>query len=124
MGSNHEDTDPGFGSADFNGFTLNLRVFVSPVVDPNQFYFLVGLGSYSVEEYNPFEGADTTLEGGGWNFGAGLERFLNRNLALNLGFIYRFIRYDEIEINGFSFPLDPDVDGDTFSIEAGIHYYF
>ena len=93
-------------------------------MDPNQFYFLVGLGSYSLEEYNPFEGADTRLEGSGWNLGAGLERFLNRNLALNLGFIYRFIRYDEIEINGFSFSLDPDVDGDTFSIEAGIHYYF
>jgi opacity protein-like surface antigen len=124
MGSNHEDTDPGFSDADFEAFTVDLKVFLSREYSPNQFYLLVGAGSYWIEEFDPFEGADTELSGGGWNLGAGLERFVNSNLALNLGVTYRFIEYDEFDIGGFDFSLRPREDGDVVTIEAGIIYHF
>ncbi len=124
MGSNHEDTDPGFSDADFNAFIVDLKVFLSRQYSPNQFYLLVGAGSYWIDEFDPFEGADTELSGGGWNVGAGLERFVNSNLALNFGITYHFIRYDEFEINGFDFSLRPEEDGDMLTLEAGIIYHF
>jgi opacity protein-like surface antigen len=124
MGSSHNDTDPGYGSADFTGFSLDLRIFLSPVYDPNQIYLLVGLGAYSIKEYSPFWGADTQLNGGGWNLGAGVEHYLNENVALNFGLIYRIIRYDEVDIGGTTFSLSPEAKGDTLTLEAGINYHF
>lgn len=124
MKSNHEDTDPGYSDADFEAFTLDLKIFLSREYDRNQFYFLVGAGSYSIDEFDPYEGADTQLSGGGWNLGAGLEHFVNSNVGLNFGVTYRFIRYDEFEIGGFDFFLRPREDGDVLTIDAGINYHF
>lgn len=125
MGSEHDDTDPGYGDADFGGFSLDLRIFLTPQMDdPNQIYLLVGIGSYWIEEYDPFFLADTELRGSGFNFGAGLEHYLNPNVALNFGAIYRIIRYDEFEIGGDVFSLSPEESGNTLTLQFGVNYHF
>jgi opacity protein-like surface antigen len=124
MGSRHDDTDPGYNDADFSGFSFNMRIYLSHLDDPNQFYLLAGLGSYSIEEFDPFEGAETELKGTGWNLGAGLEHYLNENAALDVGVVYRIIRYDEFEIGNVVYSLDPDEDGDTLSLHLGLNFHF
>lgn len=124
LGSRHNDSDPGYGHADFGGLSLDLRVFLSPANDRNQAYLLVGVGSYSLYEYDPFLSADTQLNGSGWNAGAGLEHYVNTNLALNIGLVYRFIRYDEFEVNSNLFTLRPNESGDTLTLELGLNYHF
>ncbi len=124
MGSRHNDTDPGYGYADFGGFSIDLRVHLSPENARNQFYLVAGVGSYSLYEYDPFLGADTQLNGNGWNAGAGMEHFLNTNLALNVVLQYRFIRYDEFEIDNVLYSLRPRESGDTLSLEFGVNYHF
>ncbi len=124
MGSRHNDTDPGFGRADFGGISIDLRVFLSRPNNPDRFYLLVGIGAYSISEFDPFFGADTELRGSGGNFGAGMEHYFNTNLALNFNVVYRLIRYDEFEINGDVFSLSPDENGDMLTFQAGINYYF
>ncbi len=121
IGSSHDDKLQGFGTADFSGFSLDARIFVSPLVDPNQVYFLVGLGSYSIDQFNPNYG-DTTLNGSGINFGAGLEHYLNDQIALNVGVLYRIIKYDEFDVGGIAYSAD--IKGDTLSVEAGLNFHF
>lgn len=121
IGSSHGDKLQGFGTADFSGFSLDARIFVSPFDDPNQFYFLVGLGSYAIDQFNPKYG-DTTLNGSGVNFGVGLEHYLNERLSLNVGVLYRIIKYDEFDVGGIAYSAD--IKGDTLSIETGLNFHF
>jgi hypothetical protein len=124
MGSSHNDTDPGYGYADFEGFSLDLKVFLSRTYAPDQVYLLAGIGSYSLYEYDPFLGTDTQLNGTGWNFGAGLEHYVNTNFALSFGVTYRIIRYDEFDAGGAVFSLRPRENGDTITYEFGFNYHF
>jgi opacity protein-like surface antigen len=124
MGSSHDDRDPGFGSADFGGFSLDLRVFVSYVHDPTQLYFLVGVGNYWLDEFDPTLAADTTFRGGGLNLGGGVERYLNENVSLDFGITYRIITYSEIDIGRTEFLLDRDISGNMLTLEAGLVYHF
>lgn len=124
MGSRHNDEDSGYTRADFSTVSLGFRIFLSRLDDPNQFYLLLGLGSYLIEEFDPFLGADTELKGDGFHLGGGLERYLNSNLAVNLGVVYRFIRYDEFTVGGEVFSLQPHENGDMLTVQAGIAYYF
>ncbi len=121
IGSSHGDKLQGFGTADFSGFSLDARIFVSPYDDPNQFYFLVGLGSYSIDQFSTING-DTTLSGSGVNFGVGLEHYLNERLSLNIGVLYRIIKYDEFDAGGIAYSAD--IKGDTLSIETGLNFHF
>lgn len=124
FGSRHDDTDPGYGDADFGGFSIDLKIFLSPPRSDNQFYLLGGFGSYSVFEYDPFLQADTELNGSGWDLGAGMEHYLNTNVSLNFRVIYRFITYDEFAVEGVVFSLRPREDGDMLSAEFGLSYHF
>jgi len=124
MGSTHDDTDPGYGDADFSGVSLDLRVFLSELNDPNQIYLLIGFGGYSIKEYDPVIATDTTLKGSGLNLGAGLEHYLNENVALNFGVVYRIIKYDEVEIGGTTFSFDPELKGNMLTLAAGINFHF
>lgn len=124
LGSTHSDTLPGYGNAYFSGFTLDLRIFVSQVDDPNQVYFLAGFGSYSIDQYNPLYAADTTLSGSGFDLGAGLEHYLSENLSLNFGFTYRIIRYDEFDIGGVPFTVSPEIKGNTLTLDGAILFHF
>ena len=126
IGSSHNDDHPDFSDGDFRGLSANLRLFLSQPLDPNQVYLLVGVGAYSFEHTDFFLGQNYEFTGGGFNLGGGLEHFLNERTALNIAGIYRFIRYDDVEINGISF--DPSLidgeDGDVFSITVGFNFYF
>jgi opacity protein-like surface antigen len=124
MGSEHDETAPGLGTADFGGFSLDFRFFLSPYNDPNQFYFLAGFGAYSLDGFDPYVGADVKYTGGGFNFGAGLEHYLNENVALNFGIIYRIIRFDEAEFNGFTASVSPELKDNTLSVEIGLNFHF
>ncbi len=124
MGSRHDDSDPGYGHADFEAVSIDLRIFLMPLVQPNQVYLLVGFGSYSLYEYDPFLGADTELYGYGWNAGVGLEHSITRNLGLNAAVIYRYIRYDEFDVNGFAYSVDPHLNGDMVTFRAGLMFYW
>jgi hypothetical protein len=107
--STHDDTDPGFGNADFTGVSVDLRISFSETHDPNQVYLLAGLGAYEIEE----NGA--SIDGTGLNLGVGVEHRFNEQVALDIKGVYRAIEYDE---GGFT------VDGDTFSVGAGLNLYF
>jgi opacity protein-like surface antigen len=124
MGSTHNDSDPGYTDADFSGVSVDLKIFLSERGDPNQVYFLVGLGGYAIEEYDPFLGTNTELQGSGFNLGAGLEHYFTPHAALNLGLTYRIIRYDELRAFGTTGALEPAVKGDTLSLEVGLNYHF
>lgn len=137
MGSHHNETSPGFGTADFSGFSLDFRFFLSPYGDPNQFYLLTGLGSYYLNGFDPFATVATSSGaalsptgqfvdywGYGFDLGAGLEHYLNPYVSLNFGLIYRFIWYDQAEIGGISYSVNPTLNGDMLSIEFGVNYHF
>jgi hypothetical protein len=124
VASRHADTDPGYGHADLGGFNIDLRVFLSPENARNLVYLVAGIGSYSLYEYDPFLQADTQLNGNSWNAGAGLEHFLDSNLALNLALQYRSIRYDEFEIDNTLYSLRPRESGDVLALELGVNYHF
>ena len=49
---------------------------------------------------------------------SGLEHFLNTNLALNVALQYRFIRYDEFQIDEMLYSLRPRESGDTFPLRS------
>jgi hypothetical protein len=121
IGSSHGDKLQGFGTADFSGFSLDARIFASPFDDPNQFYFLIGLGAYSIDQFNPSYG-DTTLDGSGFNFGAGLEHYFNDRISLNVGVLYRIIKYDEFDVGGRAYSAN--IKGDTLSVETGLNFHF
>lgn len=122
--SSNDDTDPGYGGATLRGFSLDVKVFLSYIYDPTQTYFLIGLGNYSIREYDPVLDAETTLRGSGVNLGAGAERYIKRNLSLNLEITYRAIRYDWVDINSVRFLVNPELKGDTATVEAGLIYHF
>jgi hypothetical protein len=124
LASRHRDTDPEYGHADFGGFSIDLRVFLSPENAQDLVYLVGGIGSYSLYEYDPIRRADTDLNGDGWNAGVGLEHFLDTNLALNIAVQYRFIRYDEFEIDEMLYSLRPRETGDTLALELGVNYHF
>ncbi len=123
IGSRHNDSDPGYGHADFGGISLDVKLFLLPLVQPTQAYILAGVGSYWIWEYDPFLGVDTELDGYGWNVGAGLERYLTPNVGLNAAVIYRFIRYDEFDVGGFHYSINHQ-NGDTVTVKAGVIFYW
>jgi hypothetical protein len=123
MGSWHDDTDPAYGHADFSGISIDLRVFLLPLVHPNQIYLLAGFGSYSLYEYDPYLGVDTELYGYGWNFGAGWEHYFSRNMGFNTAVIYRSIRYDEFDAGGIHYSINHQ-NGDTVTVKAGLVFYW
>ncbi len=136
MGSNHDETSPGFGNADFSGFSFDFRFFLPPYGNPNQFYLLAGFGSYYLNGFDPFATVSTSsgvvlppgqfvnYEGYGFDLGAGLEHYLNPYVSLNFGLIYRFITYDQAEIGGIWYSVSPTLNGDMLSIEFGLNYHF
>jgi hypothetical protein len=128
IGSSHDDDVPGFSDGDFSGFSVNLKAYLTQPRDPNQFYFLVGLGAYGFEQTDQFTAENFEFSGSGMNLGMGLEHFFNNHVALNVAGIYRIIRYDDVEINGVTFDAnDPLIDGengDVFSLNLGLNFYF
>jgi hypothetical protein len=123
MGSWHDDSDPAYGHADFGGISIDLRVFLLPLVRPNQAYLLVGFGSYWLYEYDPYLYTDTELDGYGWNMGAGFEHYFSHNIGLNAEVIYRFIRYDQFDAGGFVYSINHQ-NGDTVTVQAGVVFYW
>lgn len=114
---------PGYTDADLSGFSVNLRVFLSETNDPNQFYFLGGIGAFKLEFKQATISGVEELTGGGVNLGGGLEHYFNQNVALNLGLIYRLIVYNEAK-DAFGTYSISDQTGDTFSVLAGLNFYF
>ena len=110
--STHDDTDPGFDDADFTGLSIDVRFSFSQLEDPNQFYFLAGLGSYEIDG----DGYELDKSGfNGLNLGVGLEHWFNEQVALDIRGVLRIIEYD--------LPSFGDVDGDTFTLGVGINFH-
>lgn len=127
--STHDDTDPGYGDIDFTGLSADLKIFFSQAYDPTQVYLLIGLGSYTLEEFDPFffglfGGANVEIEGTGMNLGLGFEHYFNPQVSLNVGAIYRLIEYDEITGGGLTAGFSSELDGDMLSIEVGLNLHF
>lgn len=123
IGSGHDDAAPGYENGNFIGLSADLKFFLSQAHEPNQFYFLAGLGSYMLSRDDLFYGfIDNT--GTGYNLGAGMERNFTEHVTLDLGAVYRFIQYDEEDILGTKTPLDPKINGNTFSLTVGLNYVF
>jgi opacity protein-like surface antigen len=114
---------PGFTDADLSSFSVNLRAFLSQPNDPNQFYVLGGIGSFKLEFKQATVSGVEEFTGYGVNLGGGLEHYFNQNVALNLGLIYRIITYDKAKDAFGTFSIS-DQTGDTFSVLAGLNFYF
>lgn len=124
FGSKHTDSRAGYGDARFSGFSIDAKVPLFPAYETNKVYVLIGLGGYGLKQYDPILGADATYSGGGFDFGAGVEHFFGEHLALNLAAIQRTIKYDKREALGTKTTLPKRLDGDVFTLEAGLNYYF
>ncbi len=123
MGSRHSDSDPAYGHADFGAVSIDVKFFLSPLVQATRVYVLAGFGSYWLYEYDPYLYADTDWYGYGWNVGAGFEHRLSHNLGINGEVVYRFIRYDDYDVGGFHYSVN-DQNGDTVSLKAGLVFYW
>jgi opacity protein-like surface antigen len=114
---------PGYVDADLSGVSLNVRVSFSQTNDPNQVYLLAGLGAFKLEFDRPDALGITEITGQGVNLGVGVEHYFNEQVALNVGLIYRIITYDEAKDSLGTFSIS-DQNGDTFSLNAGLNFYF
>ena len=121
IGSTHHDSFPGFSDGDFFGWSIDLRVFLLPLPEPNQVYLLFGVGGYEFSQNDNFTGEHFDLTGPGFNLGMGFEHYFNPQVSIDVRGVYRFINYDE-EINGFT--VDTNVNGDTFTLGAAVNFHF
>jgi opacity protein-like surface antigen len=121
IGSTHNDSFPGFSDGDFSGWSIDLRVFLLPLPEPNQLYLLFGVGGYWFEQTDNFTGEHFDLSGPGFNLGIGFEHYFNPQVSIDVRGVYRFISYDE-EINGFT--VDTNVNGDTFTLGVAFDFHF
>jgi opacity protein-like surface antigen len=119
--SRHHDSFPGFGNGDFNGFSLDLRVFLLPLPQPNQLYLLLGVGGYTFDQTDNVTGEHFEFSGPGFNLGMGFEHYFNPQVSIDVRGVYRFINYDE-DINGFT--IATNVNGDTFTLGATLNFHF
>jgi opacity protein-like surface antigen len=121
IGSNHHDSFPGFSHGDFYGWSIDLRVFLFPMPQPNQLYLLFGVGGYEFQQTDNFTGDRYDLSGPGFNFGMGFEHYFNPQVSIDARGVYRFINYD-LDINGFH--VDTNVNGDTFTLGVALNFHF
>jgi len=121
IGSTHHDSFPGFSDGDFYGWSMDLRVFLFPLPEPNQLYLLLGVGGYTFHENDNFYGNHYDLSGPGFNLGMGFEHYFNPQVSIDVRGVFRFIDYNE-EINGFT--VDTNVNGDTFTLGVGLNFHF
>ncbi len=124
MGSGHDEKRAGYGKVSFGGLSIDFRIPLTAQDNPNQVYILAGLGGYSLKGFDPVAAADVKYTGGGYDLGAGLEHYFNEHLAFDLAAVYRAIKYDKKEVRGDTTKLDPRINGDMLSVEAGLNYHF
>jgi hypothetical protein len=124
FGSKHTDSRADYGDARFSGLSIDAKVPLFPTYETNKVYVLIGFGGYGLKQYDPTLSAEATYSGGGFDFGAGVEHFFGEHLALNLAAIQRTIKYDKREAQGTKITLPKRLDGDVFTLEAGLNYYF
>ncbi len=123
LGSDHGDTRPGFGDADFSGLSIDFRIPLFQAAQENKVYVVAGLAGYTLKEHDPALG-EVKYTGGGLDLGAGVEHYFNPNVAFNLAVIYRTINYDKKESQGTTVSLSPKINGDVLTVEVGLNYYF
>ncbi len=124
IGSNHDDTAPGYGNGDFSGLTFDVRLLFGPSDLTTRGYLLLGLGSYSFYEYDDY-GSRWTFQGGGFNIGGGLEHFFNDVVALDARAVYRIIIYDELKDKDTGITMAiADMDSDVFNLSIGLSFHF
>jgi len=121
IGSNHDDSFPGFSHGNFYGWSIDLRVFLFPPPEPNQLYLLFGVGGYTFEETNNVTGDQYQLSGPGFNLGMGFEHYFNQLVSIDVRGVYRFINYN-LDINGFN--VATNVNGDTFTLGVALNFHF
>lgn len=121
IGSTHHDSFPGFSDGNFYEWSIDLRVFLFPLPQPNQLYLLFGVGGYTFHQTDNVTGEHFDFSGPGFNLGIGFEHYFNPQLSIDVRGVYRFIDYDE-DINGFHF--NSSVNGDTFTLGVGFNFHF
>jgi len=98
---------------DLTGLTLDLKLnfpLSNQKIEP---YILAGIGSYELGD------ASGTFDGGGVQFGIGLDIYFVPELSLNTGLTWRSITFDS---NDFGYLYDINADVTTFDI--GLTYHF
>ncbi len=113
----------------YTSFSVNGKYSLSPsgTVQP---YFLVGLSGNSLlikegsTNTSTGEVGDATLSGAGFNMGTGLDTYVNPNLSLDLGVLYRVVNYTSASGVNNSGGIDKVVDGSGFSLLLSVAYHF
>lgn len=110
-------SDGGFGA-----FILGLKYnFLSD--QTLQPFIRGGWGGFAFTIKDPIVG-DVDLTGTGFDLGLGLDYYANPHFSIGGGVSRRFIKYDEIEMQGTKEGLSPKVNGDTTSLDISFVYHF
>lgn len=102
----------------WGGLLLDIRYYI-PIIEACQVYIVVGTGSYALvnEDSDGFAGF-------GFNFGAGADYWINKNISVGPELIFHTPSYSTVIFNGTSYSLDPKANGNTFAIAISANYQF
>lgn len=130
MSSGHSGTWAGLkGDVSYVSFSINGKYSFAPsnTIQP---YLLFGISGNALLIENgatdtfTSEVADATLSGSGLNLGVGIDDYLSPNVSLTLGFLYRYVDYDEAEGVHQSGTIDDGINGSGFSLLLTTAYHF
>ncbi len=130
MSSGHSGTWQGLsGDVSYNSFSINGKYSFtsSNRVQP---YLLFGISSNvllikkGATDTSTGEVADATLSGPGVNAGVGIDDYLNPNVSLNLGIMYRYVNYTKAEGVHGSGTISGGLNGSGFSFVLTTAYHF
>ena len=79
------------------------------------------LGGYEWAHILPKDTGDS-LKGAGWQIGAGLLYPLNRNFFLDGQFVYHNLTFDQVDFNGRSGSISPQIMEHQYSFSLGLSY--
>ena len=130
MSSGHSGSWTGLtGDVRYTSFSINGKYsFSSP--DKIQPYLLFGISSdvlvikKGAMDTTTGETGDATLSGSGINLGAGIEDYLDPNVSLNMGIMYRSVKYTKATGVHQSGSITDGVNGSGVSILLTAAYHF
>lgn len=97
---------------------------------PTQPYLLFGISGNSLviedgaTDIYSGEIDDASLSGPGLNFGFGIDHYVNPNMSLNMGFMYRVVDYTDADGVHHSAAIDDELNGNGFSFLLTAAYHF
>jgi opacity protein-like surface antigen len=130
LGSSHDGSWLGSsGDVEFFSFSINGKYNFSPS-QSTQPYLLFGISSNTLVitdgSWDTLSGevGDATFSGPGFNFGGGIEHYVDPHVSFRLGLTYRFVDYTDAEGVNQSGTIEDSLDGSGISFMVSTAYNF